>query len=178
MSLSTRSLTDAQDLMSMKKEGEPSSDRAMKLKTDWNDFVDFAEKRGLKGHPELDKGLGEENNGIRLVRQYQKENPNTLVTPENIAEIQTHFKNYRDYSINQLRTKKAQLTDAQNPTGRYVTPDENLDFYMKDLSKIDGIPGSRTTSWRFPKSFLTTIYKNSTGKVEKTTIEDQGIVKS
>lgn len=180
MSLSTRSLTDAQDLMSMKKEGEPASDRAMKLKKSWNDFQEWLGKKGLVGHPELDKGVGEDNGGIKAVRQYQKENPNTLVTPENIPEIQKHFQNYREFVINKLRTdpKHNQITDPKTGISRSALPNENLDFFMRELSKVDGLPGQLTSKHRFPSEFLTTIYKDPSGKVEKTTVEDKGLVKN
>lgn len=158
--------------------GDPTADRAMQLKKDWNAYTDWLAKKGLKGHPSLDVGLGDKNVGMQYVRQYKKENPSSLVSPENINEIQGHFQNYRDFAINQLRNKKAMLNDQIAPNGRYVTPTENLDFFMKDLSKVDGIPGQRTTSWKFPNEFLTTIYKSPTGAVEKKTVENKGLVAS
>lgn len=157
--------------------GDADAIRAQKLKEQWNLFVDFAEKRGLKGHSDLDKGVGADNNGIKLVKEFQAANPGTLITPENIPEIQKHLQNYRDYSINKLRTDPLhnQIVDSKNPKGRPVLPNENLDYYMKDLSKIDGIPGSRTTAYRFPTDFLTTIYKGSGDKVEKTETINRGL---
>ncbi len=38
---------------------------------------------------------------------------------------------------------------------------------MRGLSIADGVPGSLTTSHVFPSSFLTTIYKDPSGKTEK-----------
>lgn len=162
------------NLMAMKG-GDPVAERATKLKQDWNTFQSWLKQQGVAGSPELDKGVGENNGGIRMIRQYQKVNPTTLVTPENIPEIQGHFKNYRDYTLNKLRNKQAMITDAKNPNGRYVNPDENLDYYMSGLSKVDGIPGSLTTQHVFPQSFLTTIYQNPSGKIEKKETINQGL---
>lgn len=177
MSLSNKALEDAQGLMALRKDN-PTSERATKLKSDWNSFVDWLDKKGVKGNPDLDAGVGNDNVGIRFVRQYQQENPNTLISPETIKEVQGHFQNYRDYTIDQLRNKKIMLSDSKTPKGRYVTPDENLDFYMKDLSKVDGIPGQRTTKWKFPNEFLTTIYKAPDGKVEKSETINKGLAKN
>ena len=155
--------------------GDPTSDRATQLKKDWNSYQLWLKSKGLAGKPELDKGVGDQNLGMQYVKQYKKENPASLVSPETIAEVQGHFKNYRDYAIQQLREKKAMLNDPKNPNGRYVAPDENLDFFMKDLSKVDNIPGSKTTSWQFPPSFLTTIYKDPKGQIEKKEVLNTGL---
>lgn len=115
MSLSKKSVSDAQDLIAMKKtEGDPSDERAMKLKSDWNQFVGWLSKKGVAGTPELNEGEGENNLGIKYVRQYQKENPNTLISPETIKAVQGHFQNYREYAINKIKTKKAEYTGDIN----------------------------------------------------------------
>jgi hypothetical protein len=170
--MATKSLSS---LKSFKDVGDPEAERATKLKKDWNLFQAWLGERGLKGHPSLDRGVGDANVGLQYVKQFQKENPTTLVTPQNIPEIQGHFKNYRDYTLNKLRNRQAMLIDAKNPNGRYVAPDENLDFYMSGLSKVDGIPGSLTTQHRFPDSFLTTIYRGTSGKIEKQMTVNQGL---
>ncbi len=164
------------NLMAMKGGGgDPTAERAAKLKADWNKFVDFLQAKGVKGNPALDSGVGDGNVGIQYVKEFQKLNPTTTITPQTIPEVQGHFQNYREYTLNKLRNKQAMITDAKNPNGRYVTPDENLDYYMKDLSKVDGIPGQRTTNWKFPESFLTTVYKAPGGAIEKKVTVNQGL---
>lgn len=153
----------------MVKKGDPESDRATKLKSSWNDFVGWLDKRGLKGNAALDRGAGESNVGIQYLRQYNKENPTSLATPENVKEIQSHFQNYRNYAINEIKNKRATYS---GDVSKIDSPDSD---FMRALSIVDGVPGSRTTSHTFPSSFLTTIYKDPSGNIEKTTKENTGL---
>ncbi len=141
--------------------GDPEAERATRLKKDWNSFQSWMKAKGVAGSPALDQGLGEGNLGIKYVRQYQKENPTTLVAPENIKEIQQHFQNYRNYAINEIKNKRATYS---GDVSKIDTPDSD---FMRGLSTVDGIPGSLTTQHQFPSSFLTTIYKDPSGKTEK-----------
>lgn len=113
-----------------------------KLREDWNAYVSWLDKKGMKGKPELDKG----GLGFKMIEQYRKENPSTTVSKDSIKSIQEEFQKYREWSLAQVKAGKAQLTQGASP--------EN---YMKSLSIIDGIPGQRTTSFQFPTSYLTTI---------------------
>ena len=154
----------------------PAEIRAQKLKTDWNRYVDWLDQKGVKGSSQLDAGTGAGNLGIKYVNQYKKENPDSLISPETIKEVQGHMNNYRESTIQQLRDKKAQISDAKAPGGsRFVSPDENLDYYMKNLSVNDGVPGQQTTAWKFPDEFLKTTYRGPGKKVEKVTVENQGL---
>lgn len=150
-------------------ETDPTSDRATKLKAAWNDYQAWLKKRGLAGHPSLDKGVGENNVGIQYLRQYKKENPTSLAAPENIKEIQSHFQNYRQFAINEIKNKRATYS---GDVSKIDTPDSD---FMRALSIVDGIPGSRTTTYAFPSTFLNTIYTDPKGKVEKSTRQDMGL---
>ena len=135
-----------------------------KLRQDWNNYTTWLRAKGMQGHPSLDKN----DLGGQMIDQYQKENPTTSVNRASIVPIQQELSKYRDYSINELRNKRAVLSDAQNPTGRFVTPNENLDGYMRDLSKIDGIAGQRTTSYQFPDRYMKALdAKNNLLKIQK-----------
>lgn len=116
------------------------SDISNKLRSDWNAYTEYLSKKGLKGHPSLDKN----DLGGKMIDQYRKENPTTLVSRENIKPIQQEFSKYRDWVINEARNKKAII-------------DVPEDQFMRGLSTVDGIPGQRTTSFSFPNSYLTTI---------------------
>lgn len=112
-----------------------------KIRQAWNDYVDWAAAKGYKGNPELDKnGLG-----FKLLEQYKAENPNSPLTKELVSPIQQEFQKYRDWSLKEVAAGRAQLTPG-------VTPDN----YMKGLSVVDGYPGSLTTSFKFPASYLKT----------------------
>ena len=135
---------------------------------DWNNYTSWLEKKGLKGSPALDKS----DLGGKMIDLYRKENPDTTVSREIVPAIQQGFSKYRDNAINDLRTHKAQMNDdPKDPNkGRWVDPKENLDNFMKDLSIVDGIPGQKTTSHVFPKSYMQTFMN---GKLIKK--EDKGL---
>lgn len=147
----------AKSISSLKTLGEDdpkkNAEVSNKLRKDYNDYLGWLKSKGLQGHPSLDKN----DLGGQMIDQYQKENPTTSVNRAAVVPIQQELSKYRDYSINELRNKRAMLTDAQNPNGRFVSPNENLDGYMKNLSQIDGIAGQRTTSTAFPLSYMKTL---------------------
>jgi len=123
----------------MPKEGEPEVDN--KIREEWNKYTDWLAAKGLKGHASLDK----DDLGGKMIDAYRKENPDTPISREIIPTIQKEFQRYRDWSLGQVKAGKATLTEGTTP--------EN---YMKALSIVDGIAGQRTTSFRFPDSYLTT----------------------
>ena len=110
-----------------------------KLRAEWNKYVDFLDKRGLKGHPSLDH----DNLSFKMIDEYRKENPDTPLTKDMIIPIQKEFSNYRDYVLKQVDEGKAGLAPG--------TTKEN---FLKSLSTVDGIPGQRTTSFKFPAGYL------------------------
>jgi hypothetical protein len=116
-------------------------------RADWNQYVDYLDKKGLKGSSFLDKG----DNAIKAINDYRKVNPNTTITPELITPIQNDFSNYRDYALNQVSNGKAQLA-----------PGVNKDNFLSALSIVDGIPGQRTTSYKFPVGYMTDMNSKET----------------
>jgi len=131
----------------MPKEGEPEVDNS--VREAWNKYISWLEAKGMKGHADLDKN----DLGGKMIDAYRKENPDTPISREIIPTIQKEFSKYRDWSLGQVKAGKAVL-------GEGVTPEN----YMKALSIVDGIAGQRTTSFRFPESYLTTF--NNGKKVE------------
>ena len=132
------------------------------IRRDWNAYTLWLEKKGLKGHPSLDT----QDNGGKMIDLYRKENPNTLISRDKVAAIQQEFAKYRDWTLNEIRNKRAMLVDAKAPGGRFVEPNENLDGYMKDLSIVDNIAGQRTTSHTFPDRYLQTFNNGQLVKKE------------
>lgn len=156
----------AKSLSSLKTLGEedPKKDAEVssRLRQDWNNYTEYLKSKGLKGHPSLDKN----DRFNKEIDEYRKVNPNTTVTRESVWDIQKELSKYRDYSINELRNKRAMYVDAKSPNGRFVEPNENLDLYMKDLSKIDGKAGHRTTNYQFPLSYMKTFMNDKLQSVE------------
>lgn len=118
---------------------------------EWNKYIDWLAAKGLKGNESLDHN----GKGIEMVKQYMAENPGTILSPEVIDDIQEEFVKYREYTLNEIKSGISNF-------GPGVT-EEN---YMRALSIVDGIPGQRTTSFRFPESYLLTFEKNKLLKKE------------
>lgn len=110
-----------------------------KTRQDWNDYVDWLDKKGLKGHPSLDHN----EKGFQMIDQYRKENPGTTVSREMVTPIQQEFSKYRDYALGQIQKG-----------GGAFAPGTNKDNFLRALSTVDGIPGQRTTSYKFPLGYM------------------------
>lgn len=130
-------------------------------RTDWNNYIDWLESKGLKGNPRLDTN----NYGVRMINEYRRQVPNTTVSPEMIIPLQKDFGKYREYVINKIKSGKGAFS-----------PGTNEDNFMKNLSVVDGIPGQRTTSFKFPSEYLTFINgtDSTTSRVGYATIKKEG----
>ena len=120
------------------KEGEEPT-ITNKHRQDWNAYVKYLETKGMRGNVELDKGT----NFDKALLAYKKENPSTTITKEMIAPIQKEFGKYREFALQQVRDKKAFLQEG-------VTEE----MFLKDLSVVDGMAGSKTSSYEFPKQYI------------------------
>lgn len=125
-----------------------------KLRSDWNLYVNYLEKKGMKGHPDLDKN----NLGNTMLAEYIKKNPSTSLTLDSVLPIQKEFSNYRKWSLDQIKQGKGAFALGANE-----------DNYLRDLSITDSIPGQRTTSYRFPSEYLKTFETN-----KPVVVEDKG----
>ena len=93
-----------------------------KIKSDWNDFLGWLDKKGVKGKPELDKGgLGNE-----YFNQYIKENPQTVLSKDSIPIIRKEYIALRNKGIEDIKSGKAIF---ENQTGK----DANVDRFMKHI---------------------------------------------
>ena len=122
-----------------------------KLRRDWNDYVQYLADRGMKGNPVLDK------NGVWAdwIEKYRKDNPGTSISKETIPAIQQEFQKYRDWGLNEIKSGRMKFA-----------PQTNESNYLKDLSQVDGIAGQRTTSFKFPETYLNT-FDNGKTTVQK-----------
>lgn len=118
-----------------------------KTREEWNKYVDFLEKKGLKGHPSLDH----DDLSNRMLDEFKKENPNTILDRNMIIPIQQDFSKYRDYALDEVKNKRAAFGEGVN--------EEN---FLRALSTVDGIAGQRTTSFKFPSGYMADRNKNET----------------
>ncbi len=118
-------------------------------KQEWNGFIDYLEKSGYKGSPQLDN----KNTalGASLLEQYRKVNPKFSLTYDNVRDVQQDLQDYRKSMIDQYKQGKIVVDGIKSE-----------DEIMPGLSDVDGWLGSKTSSWRFPKAVL----KESKGSVK------------
>ena len=129
------------------KKPAPSVDN--KLRSEWNQFVDFVEKRGYKGNPELDKwGLG-----YKLFDEYVAANKGkTSLSRETLPIIRNEMVNYRKWVLDEskkpLGVGKARLSDGVDDTNfmRHVIDNE------KTADPV--YPGSLMTGTKFPSGYV------------------------
>lgn len=109
---------------------------------DWNDYVDWLEKNNIKSHPDLDKGEGEDHNGLKVLNQYIKLHPNTTLSSDMVPHIQKAFSDLRNNYLKAVKQGKAAFTEGTNEKN-----------FLTDLSSVNGLPGSKTTKYKFPDKY-------------------------
>jgi hypothetical protein len=117
-------------------------------KTAWNDYIDYLDKKGMKGNPALDNrdtGLSQQ-----LFNDYKAKNPNFTLTYDQVPQVQRELQDYRADIVNRWKQNPSLIPDAKN---------ENE--IMPDLSIADGWLGSKTSSHKYPVAMI----NNSDGTV-------------
>jgi hypothetical protein len=109
----------------------------------WNLFVDYLDKQGVKGSKDLDardKGLG-----AQMMAQYQKVNPNFNLTYDRISDVQQDLQDYRKQVVNDYKAGKVQLDPSV----------KSVDDVLPNISPVDGWLGSKTSSYKYPTAQAT-----------------------
>jgi len=114
-----------------------------KNRKDWNNYYAYLKKNNLSGNADLDKGEGANNEGIKTLQKYIKDNPKTSLTVDLIPAIQQDFSNYRQFALQDIKSGHSAFASGVNE-----------DNFMKELSIVDGQPGSKTTKHIFPERYI------------------------
>lgn len=129
----------------------PEGDKPVdnKIRTDWNDFLKFIDKKGYRGKPELDKG----GKGYQLFDEYVKSTPGTSLSREVLPVIRKELLNYRNWALEQNKSTA--------PGAGRLAPGVTEDNFMKHVvlnekTSDPNYPGSNLTITPFPNSYLTT----------------------
>jgi hypothetical protein len=128
------------------------------VKQDWNAYLTWLDKKGMRGKPELDKG----GLGNNLFKQYLKENPSTSLTEKIIPSIRKAY----------IDLRNDRLKEIQSGKGNYEGDPET---FMKHivLNEQSGDPnyvGQHLTQTMFPGAKLT----SPTGEVKKMELLGKG----
>lgn len=145
--------------VALKTEDPPVTNQTRK---DWNDYLNYLDKKGIKGNPSLDKG----GLGYQVFDSYVKQNPQTSLSRATLPVIRKEMLNYRQWVLDQAKQGKAVLTQG-------TTPDNFMKHVVdNETTKDPNLPGSQLTSTKFPDSYLQTF---NNGKLVD--VKNQGFVK-
>lgn len=107
----------------------------------WNAYIDYLEKKGMKGNPALDNrdtGLSQQ-----LFNEYKAQNPSFSLTYDRVPAVQQDLQDYRGQLVNKWKA---------NPT--IIPGVKSADEIMSDLSPVDSWLGSKTSSHKYPVAML------------------------
>jgi hypothetical protein len=125
-----------------------------KLKTDWNDFLSWMDKKNVRGKPELNTG----DLGNKYFRQYIKENPNTSLSESSIPLIRAEYGKLRDYNIAQIRAGKSGMSIGgkvlYGKEAEAHIPNFMSGWQQNEKSANPNYVGQYLTQTPFPSAFL------------------------
>lgn len=124
-------------------DGDDPKPLTPELKNRWNKFLDFVELQKMKGSPLLDQR--NKQVGMGLLQKFNFANPDSALPTDIIPKVQQELQNYRSKMVDQY--KKGKIA---------VTPDIKSEAdIMSGISSVDGWPGTKTLSSKFPVATLT-----------------------
>lgn len=109
-------------------------------KQQWNAYIDYLDKRGMKGSPALDNrdtGLSQQ-----LFNEYKTQNPHFSLTYDQVPQVQQDLQDYRGQLVNKWKANPA-IADVKS-----------ADEIMPNLSDVDGWLGSKTSAHKYPVAVL------------------------
>lgn len=116
-------------------------------KNSWNKFIDFVKVQGV--NPAV---LDQRNKqvGMSLLQKFNFANPQNALDTAIVPKVQQEFQDYRNGLVNDWKAGKAQVDGVKSE-----------DEIMPNISPVDGWPGSKTLSHKFP---IATIESEDNGK--------------
>ncbi len=106
---------------------------------DWNDFLDYMEKAGVGGKPELDRR--DQSLGLQYLDKYRQMNPKTTVTKDIIPAVQ-----YEQY----LLRKGDEFPGLKPEELSYIRKGLNPAYLNRPTSNVDSWLGSITSKSYYP----------------------------
>jgi hypothetical protein len=69
---------------------------------EWNSYIDYTEKKGYRGKPELDK----DNLGNKLFDEWKKANPKASISKEDMPSVRKSLLKLREETISDMKANK------------------------------------------------------------------------
>ena len=113
------------------------------LKNRWNKFIDFVKVNNMTNNPILDQR--NKQVGMSLLQKFNFANPKDALPTDVVPKVQSALQDYRTNLVNQWKAGKTAPIDG-------VKTEDDI---MPSLSKVDGWPGTKTLSSRFPTASMT-----------------------
>lgn len=127
-----------------------------RVKSDWNDFLGYLDKKGVRGKPDLDKG----NLGNQYFQQYLKENPKTSLSVEIIPEIRKQYILERNKGIEDIKAGRGELMGKSGKDVDFTPFMKHI--VLNELSQDPNYVGQHLTQTPFKG---TALVNRDTGKV-------------
>ncbi len=108
------------------------------MKTKWNNFIDFVQSQRNINPAMLDQR--NKSVGMGLLQKYNMANPQQALPLDIVPAVQSDLQSYRNNLITQWKAGKVAPIDG-------VKTEADI---MPTISPVDGWPGSKTLSSRFP----------------------------
>jgi hypothetical protein len=110
--------TEKKEPEKKEEENEPVIDE--KIKGEWNNYLNWLEKKGKRGKEELDKG----DVGNVLFRQYIKENPSTSLSEKIIPGIRKEYMALRDSAMKDIKEGRISYKGAPETFMSHILKNE------------------------------------------------------
>lgn len=118
-------------------------------KQQWNGFIDYLDKKGLRGSALLDNK--DTSLGAKLISEYQSVNPNFTLGYDRVSDVQNDLQNYRNQLFKDYQQGKVSIPGVRT-----------VEDVMPGISQVDGWLGSKTSNYKYPSAYLTQSQGNST----------------
>lgn len=109
----------------------------------WNKFIDFVGANKMTGSPLLDQR--NKSIGMGLLQKFNMSNPKDALPLDVVPRVQADLQDYRTNLVNQWKAGKI------SPNADVKTEAD----VMPGISPVDGWPGTKTLSSKFPTASVT-----------------------
>lgn len=145
---------------------DPKPPITPELKKRWNAFIDFVETQKMANNPMLDQR--NKQLGMTLLQKFNMSNPANSLPMDIVPQVQQSLQDYRNNIIAQWKAKKV--------VGDGIKTEADI---MPNISAVDGWPGTKTLSSRFPTaSYVDNGVKKDYGVDTEAYDKEQGLANS